>query len=339
MIIAGDIFDTSVASAEAVKLWSEFATRLCLERKIPVIVCAGNHDGAARLASCSGLLRSAGLYISGSLEDAFVPVTIGDVSIWPLPYFNPADAAAVLGCEPNAASVMKAVTSKIMSETKSAVNVLAAHCFAAGAYAAESDISARAAESVGGADKIPADAFSGFDYAALGHLHKPQTMHSVSKTVIRYSGAPLPYSFGEARYKKTVTLFDTESLSVTELDIPQPYTLRTLEDSYENILGFAETDPNRGDYMKITVTDGFAGDNIFMRLKELYPNLLQFSGIRNTGGNASGAGETTEAAEAAAEMDIVSLAVRYAEERRGEKPDKDELKWLSEALKELEDEP
>ena len=86
--------------------------------------------------------------------------------------------------------------------------------------------------------------------------------------------------------------------------------------------------------MKITVTDSFAGDNIFMRLKELYPNLLQFSGMRP---NASGDAETT-AAETASEMDIVSLAVRYCEERRGEKPGEDELKWLSEALKELEEE-
>ena len=335
VIIAGDVFDTSVASAEAVKLWSEFATRLCLERKIPVIVCAGNHDGAARLASCAGLLRSSGLHISGSVEDAFVPVTVGNASIYSLPYFNPADAAAVLGCEPNAASVMKAVTEKILSRTDSPVNILAAHCFAAGASAAESDISARAAESVGGADKIPADAFSGFDYVALGHLHKAQTVSkNGAKTLIRYSGAPLPYSFGEARYKKTVTLVDTETLSVTELDVPQPYRLRTLEDSYENILETAKADPNRDDFMKITVTDSFAGDNIFMRLKELYPNLLQFSGMRP---NASGDAETT-AAETASEMDIVSLAVRYCEERRGEKPGEDELKWLSEALKELEEE-
>lgn len=336
VIISGDIFDTSVASAEAVKLWSGFATRLCHEIKIPLIVCAGNHDGAARLASCSGLLKASGLYISGALEDAFTPVTVGNTAIYSLPYFNPTDAAAVLGCEPNAASVMKAAASEILSKAdKSVCNILAAHCFAAGASAAESDISARASESVGGADKIPADAFSGFDYVALGHLHKAQTVSkSGAETLIRYSGAPLPYSFGEARYRKTVTLYDTDARSAEELDVPQPYTLRSLEDTYENILGIAEKDTNREDYMKITVTDRFAGDGIFLRLKELYPNLLQFSGASPT---ASGNGEVSKAAEAS-EMDIVSLAVRYSEERRGEKPDSDELKWLSEALKELEEE-
>lgn len=337
MIIAGDIFDTSVASAEAVRLWSGFVTKLCLEKKIPLIVCAGNHDGAARLSSCSELLKTSGLYISGSLEDAFVPVRIGNAAIYSLPYFNPADAAAVLGCGSDAVSAMKATVSEMLSNADrslSLCNILVAHCFAAGGTASESDISARAAESVGGADKIPADVFNGFDYVALGHLHKAQTLSKDdAETVIRYSGAPLPYSFGEARYKKTVTLYDTDTRSAEAIEIPQPYILRTLEDTYENILAYAETDTNRDDYMKITVTDKFAGDGAFIRLKELYPKLLQFSGMRS---ETSGNTETTAAA--ASEMDIVSLAVRYLEERRGTGADEDELKWLSEALKELEEE-
>lgn len=333
VIISGDIFDTSVASADAVKCWSELATSLCLDRKIPVIVCAGNHDGAARLSSCSDLLRSAGLYISGSLEDAFAPVILGDTAVYSLPYFNPADAAAVLGCKPTAATVMKAAAEKILSEADSSkCNILAAHCFAAGGSPAESDISARAAQSVGGADLVPLDAFKGFDYVALGHLHKAQTV-SKDGTVIRYSGAPLPYSFGEARYEKTVTMFDTVSREITEVPVPQPYTLRTTEGSYENIIAAAENDTNRDDFMKITLTDRYAGDNAFMRLKELYPNLLHFSGKAS-----DAAGEAAVTAKEAAELDIVSLAVRYSEERRGTPPDEEETAWLAEALREIDEE-
>ncbi len=230
---------------------------------------------------------------------------------------------------------MKAAVSEMISKAdRSLCNILAAHCFAAGGTASESDISARAAESVGGADKIPADVFNGFDYVALGHLHKAQTLSKPNAdTLIRYSGAPLPYSFGEARYKKTVTLYDTDTRSAEAIEVPQPYRLRTLEDTYENILAFAESDERRDDYMKITVTDKFAGDGAFIRLKELYPKLLQFSGMRS---EASENTETTAAA--ASEMDIVSLAVRYLEERRGTGADEDELRWLSEALKELEEE-
>ncbi len=327
VIIAGDVFDTSVASAEAVRCWSSLAADICLDRDIPLIVCAGNHDGAARLSSCSELLKAAGLYISGTLEDAFTPVIIGNAAIYSLPWFNPSDAASQLGCEPDAAHVMQAVTKKIMSEAdRSKCNILAAHCFVSGAAPSESDISARAAHTVGGADCIPSDVFSGFDYVALGHLHRGQTV-SENGTAIRYSGAPLPYSFGEAGTEKTVTLYDTESGGIEELPVPLPYTLRTVEDSYENVLALAEKDERRDDLMKIVLTDRYGGDSAFIRLKEIYPKLLHFSG--RTPVSSGGNGVT---AKEAAELDIISLAVRYSEERRGAKPDADELKWLQQAL-------
>lgn len=333
VMIAGDIFDTSVASAEAVRCWSGLVTRLCLEMKIPVIVCAGNHDGAARLASCSDLLKTAGLYVSGTFEDAFTPVVIGDTAIYSMPYFNPSDAAALLGCRPTAAEVMKTAAERILQTADpNKCNILAAHCFAAGAASAESDISARASEAVGGADHIPLSAFEGFDYAALGHLHKPQTVsRPESKTIVRYSGTPLPYSFGEAEYRKTITIFDTETKAVTEIEAPLPYTLRTIVDTYENILAAAEKDEKRDDFMRITVTDRYAGDGLFMQFKELYPNLLRFSGKQY---EASG-GESVSAREAF-EMDIVTLAKRYCTEHRGDEPDPDELEWLAEALSEIE---
>ncbi len=335
VIISGDIFDTSVASAEAVRCWSSLAADICLDRGVPLIVCAGNHDGAARLSSCSELLKAAGLYISGTLDDAFTPVIIGNTAIYSLPWYNPSDAASLLDCEPNAADVMRAVTKKILSEAdRSKCNILAAHCFVTGASPSESDISARAVHSVGGADCIPADVFSGFDYVALGHLHRAQTVSVTvpatvpeNGTVIRYSGAPLPYSFGEAGTEKTVSLYDTESGVAEELPVPLPYTLRTVEDSCENVLALAEKDERREDFMKIVLTDRYGGDSIFMRLKEIYPNLLHFSGRTPVLSGVTGV-----TAKEAAELDIISLAIRYSEERRGEKPDGDELKWLQQAL-------
>lgn len=338
-VISGDIFDTSVSSAEAIKCWSSLAESLCLERKIPVIVCAGNHDGAARLSSCGNLLRSAGLFVAGSFEDAFTPFVCGNTAFYAIPYFNPADAALYLDCPPDTASVMESACKKILAGAdKNMCNILVAHCFAAGGKSAESDVSARAAESVGGAYCIPLSAFEGFDYVALGHLHKPQTLTPAdskadSKTIVRYSGTPLPYSFSEAEHTKTVTIFDTETRAVTEEEIPQPYRLRTIEDTYENIVANAETDANRGDFLRITLTDRYAGDGAYMKLKELYPNLLRFGGkhheVSETGGIT---------AKEAAELDIIALAKRYSEEHRGAEPDKDELEWLSAAMKEIDKE-
>ena len=335
VIIAGDVFDTSVASAEAIRCWSELASAVCLERKLPLIVCAGNHDGAARLSSCSDLLKSAGLFISGSFEDAFSPVVVGNTAIYAMPYFNPSDAAVILDCKPTAAAVMEAAVKKILSEAdKSRCNILAAHCFAAGGKTADSDLSAKASELVGGADMIPLTAFDGFDYVALGHLHKAQTLSVPnSKTIIRYSGTPLPYSFAEAEHRKSVTLFDTETHELTELEVSPGYRLRSLEDTYENLLEYAKTDENRSDYMKITVTDRFDTDGVYMKLKELYPNLLRLVTRRTA---QSGEAELT--AREAAELDIISLAKRYAGEKRGEAPDEDELAWLAEAFDEIDKE-
>lgn len=333
VIVSGDVFDTNVASAEAIKCWSNLATKLCLEMKVPVIVCAGNHDGAARLASCSDLLRSAGLHISGTLEDGFVPIKIGNCEIYSLPYYNPTDAAAVLGCKADAGIVMAEITKKILENAdKSKTLVFSAHCFAAGGKAGESDVSARTAESVGGADLVPISAFAGFDYVALGHLHRPQTL-SASGTIIRYSGTPMPYSFGEAAQNKTVSVFDTDSKTLAEIEVPQPYRLRTIEGTYEEILANAETDPDKEDFVKIKVTDKYAGNNMFARLRENYPNLLIFSGKQGT--SSSGAGVT--AAEAA-ELDPAALAVKYSLDKRGHEPDEDELRWLTEAIAEVEKE-
>ncbi|MBQ3161456.1 MAG: exonuclease SbcCD subunit D [Oscillospiraceae bacterium] len=333
VIVSGDVFDTNVASAEAIKCWSYLATKLCLEMKVPVIVCAGNHDGAARLASCSDLLRAAGLHISGTLEDGFLPIKIGNCEIYSLPYYNPSDAAAVLGCKADAGIVMTEITKKILENAdKSKTLVFSAHCFAAGGKAGESDVSARTAESVGGADLVPISAFAGFDYVALGHLHRPQTI-SKSGTVIRYSGTPMPYSFGEAAQNKTVSVFDTDSKTLTEIEVPQPYRLRTIEGTYEEILTNAETDPHKEDFVKIKVTDKYAGNNMFARLRENYPNLLIFSGKQGT--SSSSAGVT--AAEAA-ELDPAALAVKYSLDKRGHEPDEDELRWLAEAIAEVEKE-
>ena len=333
VIIAGDVFDNSVASADSIKCWSNLVSELCLGMKIPVIVCAGNHDGAARLSSCSDLLKAANLYISGNFEDAFKPVIIGNTAIYSMPYFNPAYAALLLDCKPTAASVMETAAKKILAEADpDKCNILSAHCFAAGAFPADSDISANASAAVGGADRVPLSAFDGFDYVALGHIHKPQTLYSpTTKTIVRYSGTPLPYAFSEGVQQKTFTLFDTDTKTFSELPVPEEYRLRTIEDTYDNILKNSETDENKSDFIKMTVTDRFSGDGIYMTMRQIYPNILRFGGMK-----ISDTVNTAAVSEKAAELDIISLAKLYLKEQRGCEADEDELGWLAEAFAAVE---
>lgn len=333
MLIAGDVFDTSLASAEAIMVWSDLVTVLCAKLNIPVIVCAGNHDGATRLSSCGELLKASGLYISGHLEYDIKPVIIGNTAIYSVPYFNPAGAAEHFGCEkasPNA--VMTSVLDKIRSEMDySKTNILVSHCFVNGGEVSESDVSARASVAVGGAGIISASVFEGFDYVALGHLHRAQTIYSPHGTIIRYSGTPNAYSFGEASQTKTVSIFDTETKTVSEIILPEMFRLRELTDTYENLLNYAAIDENRDDYMKITVTDQPKGLAIYSHFKEIYPNMLRFAGMEydNTINGRLSAREV-------AELDIYTLFERYYTDIFKHEPDSEAKSWIAEALKETE---
>ena len=333
VIVSGDVYDTNVASAEAIKCWDSLTTKLCLENGVPVIVCAGNHDGAARLASYSDLLKKSGLHISGKLEDAFEPIIFDDCEIYSLPYYNTADAATVLECETDTGIVMSEIVKRILGKAdKSKKIILSAHCFAAGGKAGESDISARAAATVGGAELVPLSAFDGLDYVALGHLHRPQTL-SKKDTIIRYSGTPMPYSFSEAAHNKTVSIYDTDSGEVTEIDIPQPYKLKNITGTYDEVVKQAAEHADSNAFISIKVTDCQVIGHQRTMLYSIYNNILNCKGTE-----ASVSGTASITAEQTSEFDPVRLAIQFSIDHRGKEPDEDEMKWLSEAIEEADKE-
>ncbi len=329
VIIAGDIFDSAMSSGEAIAVWDRIVTVLCKEAKVPVLVCAGNHDGAARLSSCAELLASSGLYISGKLTPEITPVSIGCCDFYLIPYFNPSEARILYDCSEN--NPMTSILDSIRENMdRTRTNIAVAHCFVNGAEVSESDNSARAAASVGGSDIVPVSAFSDFDYVALGHLHKPQTIKN-SNSSVRYSGTPLRYSFSEVSHTKTFSVFDTDTKEVSEIPVPDLIRLRIIEDTYENIIENSKNDTNRNDFMKIVMTDRFKGESTYSQITELYPNTLIFQG-------ASYHEDTDEtySAKEICELDVISLAKKYIEHMRGTEPDNDEVEWLAQAFKECE---
>ncbi len=330
LIIAGDIFDSSVASAEAVNLWSELVTVLCRDIKIPVVVCAGNHDSSSRLASCNELLKASGLYIAGQIEYDIIPVNIGDTAIYSVPFFNATDVARIYKCNVKTVSeAMKVILDKIRSEMDtSKKNILVSHCFVTGAEVSESDMAARTSVSVGGIDNIPASIFDGFDYVALGHIHKSQTIRGN----IRYCGTPNAYSFSEAMQKKTLSVFDTDDKTITELPIPPMFRLRTLADTYDNLDEYAKTDNYRNDYIKIELTDRTAGLLAHAKFKELYPNMLNFSGA-----SAANIGNVNMSAKEIAANDMMSLfKTYYSANHDDNEPDDEITAWVKEAFEAIE---
>jgi exonuclease SbcD len=274
VMIAGDIFDHSVSSAEAISLYNEAVTKLCNEIGVPVIISAGNHDGAARLASCNELLKKAGLYIFGKLSKEISIVELNNVNIYILPYFN-TDEVKSLFPENKIISYSDAMNCLVknikLNFNPGKKNILMSHCFVSGSVLSESDRSAM----VGGTSVVPSEVFEGFDYVALGHLHKAQNRGNN----IRYSGSPLKYSFSEAEHKKSITILSiNDEIAIEELEVTPLRETRVIRGTYDELLSIAENDNCNDDYIKIEMTDRYAGMEAVELFRNYYPNLLNISG-------------------------------------------------------------
>ena len=179
ILLAGDIYDRSVPPAEAVRLLDRVLSELILELKIPVVMIAGNHDGPDRLAFGSGLLQRAGLTVRGPVEMEASPLVLrdahGEVEIHALPYAEPALVRSACGNDTIAdhhaalAAQTAAVRAAHVSGRRS---VVVAHAFVQGGAESESERPL----SVGGTGAVGVGVFDGFDYVALGHLHRPQAI-------------------------------------------------------------------------------------------------------------------------------------------------------------------
>ena len=276
VLLSGDVYDSSGANAEAISLYNEAVTKICLELNCPMIVIAGNHDSAARLASCRELLKASGLYVTGRLNRDLDPVLLdgGKVAVYSLPFFGRDEVTALFPEKKeeirSQETAMMAVCDKIretMDKTKR--NIVLSHALIVSAELSESDRSAR----VGFATAVSKDVFTGFDYAALGHIHKPQIIGDG----IRYCGSPLKYSFGsEETQEKGVVLIDTDTMAQTFVALPPLRERRTVKGTFEEVTAREDI---RNDYLKIHVTDRYAGLDLISQLRERFPNLLEVSGM------------------------------------------------------------
>jgi exonuclease SbcD len=272
VIIAGDIFDRQVPPVEAVRLFSHAVTEICVNRKIPAVVIAGNHDGADRLTVYSELVRGQGLYLSARpldtpalcLEDGQ-----GKVYFHMLPYFDAALARDILGRDD--IHGQNAAFEALMHEihpVKGARNVLVAHCFAAGSLTCESE----SPLAVGGSEEVNPALFDGFDYVALGHLHGPQK----SGVNGSYSGSPLKYSFDEERHKKSLAIvtLENDGTQIKRIPVIPLHDIRTVTGEINEIISAAQNDPARDDYIYANLTDARPIYEPMALLREHFPNIL-----------------------------------------------------------------
>lgn len=276
ILLAGDVFDKSIASTEALHVYDEVMTYICTSLEIPVYMIAGNHDGAERISQCNELLKKSGLYIAGALTDKPQVITVGNVNIFLLPWISTDKVKAIYPEKADGISSMEDAYKAVLDEyresfSKGYKNILVAHAFIVDA---ETSVSDRAAE-VGRATMVGSYVFDGFDYVALGHLHGPQ---QINKN-IRYSGSPMAYSFGkEEKQEKSVTIVDTDSWEQKIIPIPQLHKRTTLTGTFEDLMKANYDDEIKDGYVRLEVTDSYVGMDSMAAFREKYKNLLEVTG-------------------------------------------------------------
>ncbi|SHK38270.1 Exodeoxyribonuclease I subunit D [Selenomonas ruminantium] len=288
IVIAGDIYDKAVPSAEAVTLFDEFITQL--STAIPqaeIMLISGNHDSAPRVNVFRSLLARHHLHMIGlppQTPDQYIAqVTLtdeyGPVNFYLLPFVKPSMVKAITGTDENGNNLsydaaLHALVARETIDTKQR-NVLVSHQFYLSTNGNVEDILRSESEiiTVGNIDAINGDILEQFDYAALGHIHKPQQLNG--QECYRYCGTPLACSVSEAGQAKgiiEVELLEKGTVTTTLLPLHPLHPVRKLRDTLKNILSLPSTD-----YVSITLTDKEDLDVFDMqdRLREAFPNLLE----------------------------------------------------------------
>lgn len=297
VVIAGDVYDKSVPTTEAVDILDNFLFQLN-ELKIEVLLIGGNHDSVPRLAFGGRIMAAGGIRIAPTYDGNVRPVTLtdeyGSVNFYLLPFIRP---AKVRSCFPEEKieTYTDAVSVAIdnMKVDEAGRNVLVAHQFVTGAATSDSE-----EVSVGGLDNVDGHVFAPFDYVALGHLHRPQ---NVMNEKIRYAGSPLKYSFSEVNGSKSVTVVELKAkgiLSVRTVDLAPRRDMKEIRGKYMDIMDrdFYKNE-NRDNYFRITLTDEEDVVDAMGRLRTVYPNLMKLNYDKGRNGGALDALEEEVAVE------------------------------------------
>ena len=284
IIIAGDIYDKSVPSAEAVSMFDEFLTALsAIEPAIPVLIISGNHDSAERLQYASGILKKHQIHLAGiaprTPEEYIEKVTLtdeyGEVNFYLLPFLKPAYVRRVFDEEiPETYSeAVRCLIEREKIDFCNRRNVLISHQF----YTGKDNPQTCDSEtfSVGGIDNIDIGCVKEFDYVALGHLHGEQ---NVGMSHIRYCGTRLKYSVRESSHHKSLSVVTLKEKGISpQIELLPLHPLRDVQKKrgqLEEILKQAE-EKEKDDYISITLTDEVEPYKPKEQLEKVFSHILE----------------------------------------------------------------
>ncbi|MDD3217980.1 MAG: exonuclease SbcCD subunit D [Lachnospiraceae bacterium] len=272
ILIAGDLYDKSMPSAEAVAMVDSFLTGLAGTGKA-VYIISGNHDSAERISYCASLLEESSVYVSkafqGHLDSYMAGDEYGSLNIYLLPFLKPVQVRTFYPEE--AIDTYEDAIRVVLEHTPvddSQRNILLAHQFVTGADICDSE-----EHIIGGLDNISAELFDKFDYVALGHIHGPQY---VKRETIRYSGSILKYSFSEKNHHKSATLIDLKEkgqITIEQIPYTPLHDMRQVEGTLEEVMGYTYSE----DYIRVVLKDELVPMDAIGTLRTNYPNIMNLA--------------------------------------------------------------
>lgn len=334
IIMAGDIYDKPVPSAEAVKLFDEMLTRL-VSINLPIFVISGNHDSAERIGFGSDILSVAKVYMSrvynGNLQKIELEDDYGKINVYLLPFIKPATVKNIYKeaeIKDYDDALEYVLSQEKIDETKR--NVIVSHQFVTGAMRSESE-----EVSVGGLDNVSVENYKAFDYVALGHIHRAQQMGRESA---RYAGTLLKYSFSEEKHNKSMTIVDLKekgNIEIKEIPVKPLHDLKTIKGKFSKITSeefYKEL--KKEDYYRAVLTDEDDILNAIGKLKSIYPNLMSME-YDNTRTRSYSVVDNVETVEAKSPLDYFE---EFFEKQNGRKMSEKQRNYLLEILGEAREE-
>lgn len=258
VLVAGDVYDRAVPSADATEVLDRALIRL-RDAGAAVVLTPGNHDSARRLGFGAAFMARSGVHVRSVTPALDEPVLLadehGEVAVYGIPYLEPEVARHELGLAEGRSheAVLTAAMERIRNDLflrPGARSVVLAHAFVGGGVPSDSERDI----CVGGVDLVPAAVFDGVDYVALGHLHRPQTLSDR----VRYSGSPLAYSFGEAGQHKQAWLVDLDAAGlagVRPVPLPAPRELTLLRGELADLLADPALVAVEEHFLSVQLTD------------------------------------------------------------------------------------
>lgn len=332
VLIAGDVYDKSVPSTEAVALLDDFLVRLA-KRSIPVFLISGNHDSPERIAFGGRLMEQSGVHVApvynGSVKAIPLHDEYGPVHLYLLPFLKPAQVRRFFP-QREIVSYTDAVSAAVaeMQPDTAARNVLVTHQFVTGASRCDSE-----EISVGGSDNVDASVFAPFDYVALGHIHGPQ---QVGRETVRYCGTPLKYSFSEAGHHKSVTVVELGtkgSVAVRTVPLTPLREMSELRGTYAELTfrGFYEGTSYPRDYVHITLTDEQDIPDAVSKLRVIYPYLMKL----DYDNRRTRSDRTLDSAEQVQQKSPLELLEEFYEKQNGQPMSEEQHTFAREMMEKI----